>query len=168
MWSVLKPVQKLLAMKQCPFWTPSTQVALKLQASILKLKAEVKALPGAGMHGTLLTPADLVAPLVVREIAGAECTLNPAVLLLVLNGTMTLAQSALTLVNVAVPQTGKGEQLCIIVQMFAPVRVLLGTAEHVIDEAPAFIYGVFMGFPISNRRVFLTNSLVGGGRALGD
>jgi hypothetical protein len=167
--SVLKLVHKLLATKRCPFWIPSVcQVALKLQASIPKLKAEVKALPGAVMHVTLLTLPDLVAaPVLVSEIAGAECTLNPAVLLLAWNGTMALALSARTLVNDAVPQTGMGEQLCI-VQMFAPVRVPIGTAEHVLDEAPASIYGVFMGLPIYNRRVFLTNSLVDGGRALGD
>lgn len=124
------------------------QLAFKLQASILKPKAEVEALPGAVMHVTLLTPADFaVTPVVVSEIAGAEC---PAVLLLVWNGTMALAPSAVpaTLVNAAVPQIGKGGQLCI-VQMFAPVRVPLGTAEHLLDEAPAYIYGVFMGLPIS-------------------
>jgi hypothetical protein len=71
------------------------QVALKLQASILKLKAEVEALPGAVMHVTLLTLADFaVTPVLVNEIAGAECTLNPAVLLLAWNGTMALARSA--------------------------------------------------------------------------
>ena len=127
------------------------QAAFKLQATILKLKAEVKALPGAVMHVTLLTLADFaVTPVAVSEIAGAECTLNPAVLLLAWNGTTALARSAAaaTLVNAAVPQIGKGGQLCI-VQMFAPVRVPPGTPEHALDEAPAYIYGVFMGLPIS-------------------
>ena len=105
----------------------------------------MEALPGAVMHVTLLTLADFaVTPVLVNEIAGAECTLNPAVLLLAWNGTMALARSAVvvTLVNAAVPQIGKGEQLCI-VQMFAPVRVPIGTDEHVLDEAPSFtvVYG---------------------------
>ena len=53
-------------------------------------------------------------------------------------------------------------------QLFAPaLTVPMSTVEHVLDEAPACIYGVFMGLPVYNRRVFLTNSLVGGGRALG-
>ncbi len=113
MLSVLKLVHKLLATKRCPSWTPSMcQVALKLQASILKPQAEVKAVRGAAMHETLLTLADfVVTPVVVIEIAGAECTLNPAVLLLASNGTMALALSVVTLVNAAVPKIGKGEQL---------------------------------------------------------
>lgn len=150
--SMLKLVHKLLATKRCPFWTPSMcQVVLKLQASILKLKAEVEALPGAVMHVTL---ADfVVTPVVVSEIAGAECTLNPAVMLLAWNGTIALALSAVAVVNAAVPQIGMGEQLCIL-QMFAPVTVPIGTAEHVLDEAPPFIYGLFMGLPIYRRRVF--------------
>ena len=96
------------------------QVALKLQAFLLKLKAEVRDPPGAGMHATLALAAFVVTPAVVSAIARAEIALNPAVLLLALpmNGTTsllaTMAESTVMLVSAAMAQTGKCEQLGIV------------------------------------------------------
>jgi len=120
------------------------QVAPKLLALILKLKAEVKDLPGAAMHATLLTLAAFLVTQSVSEIEGprAEGALNPAVALLasiILKVAMalmaTMALSAAMLVNAAMAQTGKCEQLAIEKFFALALAVPIGTVEHVLDEA---------------------------------
>jgi hypothetical protein len=91
------------------------QVALTLLAFTLKFKAEVKDLPGAVMH---VIPLGLAAFVVTHEIAGlrAAGALNPAVPLLAnpeLGLMAAMALSAALLVNAAIAQTGKCEQLTI-------------------------------------------------------
>jgi hypothetical protein len=137
--SVLKlSVHTLLATKRRPFWTPSMfQVALKLLALILKLKAEVKDPPGAVMHAPLVA---FVVTQSVCDIAGpgaATVALNPAVLLLKAELPLraALVLSAAMLVNAAMAQTGKCEQLTIVLFFALPLAVPIGTAEHVLDEA---------------------------------
>lgn len=109
------------------------QVAPKLLALILKLKAVVKDPPGAVMHATLLALAFVV----MSEIAGprAEVALNPAVLLLILGVAIalmaTMALSAAMLVNAAMAQTGKCEQLTIELFFALALAVPFCTAEHV-------------------------------------
>lgn len=90
------------------------QVSLTILAIILKLKAEVKDPPGAMMHALVA----FIATQSVCEIAGpraAVAALNPAVLLLVagLQLMAALAMSTAMLVNAAMAQTGKREQLLI-------------------------------------------------------
>ena len=137
--SVLKlPVHSLLVTKRCPSWTPSLfQVALKLLALLLKLKAEVKDPPGVGMHATL---AAFVATQSVSEIAGprAAVALNPAVPPLVAELPLMAATvlSAAMLVNAAMAQTGRCEQLASELHFAILLTVPIGTAELVLDEAP--------------------------------
>ena len=99
------------------------QVAPKLLALILKLKAAVKDPPGAAMHVFLLALAAL------SEIAGPQAfALNPAVQLLV-----SVILCAAMLVNAAMAQTGKCEQLAIELFFALALAVPIGTAEHVLD-----------------------------------
>ena len=123
------------------------QVAPKLLALVLKLKAAVKDPPGAAMHVFQLALAAL------SEIAGPQAfALNPAVQLLV----SVMILCAAMLVNAAMAQTGKCEQLAIELFFALALAVPIGTAEHVLDEAPGFM------------RKWVFQLSHGTGRALGD